>query len=39
MRINKEAVAWMKIRCAQLLFGCIVFYNTDESDAGMIRAS
>ena len=20
-------------------FGCIVFYNTDESDAGMIRAS
>lgn len=25
MRINKEAVAWMKIRCAQSSFCCIVF--------------
>ena len=39
MRINKEAVAWMKIRCAQLLFCCIVFYNTCVGREGMIRTS
>ena len=39
LRINKEAVAWMKIRCAQLLFCCIVFYNTCVGREGMIRTS